>query len=53
MGQMLQCVSPIDGSVFAERAVMSKDAAFESVGRARAAQVPNGRRDRCRNGLIW
>ncbi|WP_377186647.1 aldehyde dehydrogenase family protein [Ruegeria meonggei] len=39
MGQMLQCVSPIDGSVFAERDVMSKDAAFESVGRARAAQV--------------
>lgn len=39
MGQMLQCVSPIDGSVFAERDVMSKDAAFESVGRARAAQM--------------
>ncbi len=39
MGQMLRCVSPIDGSVFAERGVLSRDAAFEVVGRARAAQA--------------
>ncbi len=39
MGQMLQCVSPIDGSVFAEREVLSRDAAFEIADRARAAQA--------------
>ena len=39
MGQMLKCVSPIDGSVFAERDVLSRDAAFEVAGRARAAQA--------------
>ncbi|UAB87466.1 aldehyde dehydrogenase family protein [Ruegeria sp. SCSIO 43209] len=39
MGQMLQCVSPIDGSVFAEREVLSREAAFEVAGRARAAQA--------------
>jgi len=39
MGQMLKCVSPIDGSVFAEREVLSRDAAFEVAGRARAAQA--------------
>ncbi|WP_424830533.1 aldehyde dehydrogenase family protein [Ruegeria sp.] len=39
MGQMLQCVSPIDGSVFAEREVLSRDAAFEVVARSRAAQA--------------
>ncbi len=39
MGQMLQCVSPIDGSVFAEREILSRDAAFEAAGRARAAQA--------------
>ncbi|WP_170400085.1 aldehyde dehydrogenase family protein [Ruegeria arenilitoris] len=38
MGQMLKCVSPIDGSVFAEREVLSRDAAFEVAGRAHAAQ---------------
>ncbi len=39
MGQMLKCVSPIDGSVFAERDVLSAEAAFEAAARARAAQV--------------
>lgn len=39
MGQMLQCVSPIDGSVFAEREVLSRDAAFEVAARSRAAQA--------------
>ncbi len=39
MGQMLKCVSPIDGSVFAEREVLSRDAGFEVAARARAAQV--------------
>ncbi len=35
---MIQCISPIDGSVYAERPAMSPDAAAEAVGRARAAQ---------------
>ncbi len=39
MGQMLKCVSPIDGSVFAEREVLSRDVAFEAAARARAAQA--------------
>ncbi len=39
MGQMLRCVSPIDGSVYAEREVLSAEAAFEAAARARAAQV--------------
>ncbi len=39
MGQMLQCVSPIDGSVFAEREVLAREAAFEAAARAREAQV--------------
>ncbi|WP_170413200.1 aldehyde dehydrogenase family protein [Ruegeria arenilitoris] len=39
MGQMLKCVSPIDGSVFAEREVLSRDAAFAAAERARAAQA--------------
>ncbi|NOD82657.1 aldehyde dehydrogenase family protein [Ruegeria sp. HKCCD6119] len=39
MGQMLKCVSPIDGSVFAERAVLSREAAFGAAARARAAQA--------------
>ncbi|WP_120636156.1 aldehyde dehydrogenase family protein [Ruegeria sp. EL01] len=38
MGQMLKCISPIDGSVFAEREILSRDAAFEVVARSRAAQ---------------
>jgi acyl-CoA reductase-like NAD-dependent aldehyde dehydrogenase len=38
MGQMLKCVSPIDGSVFAERKVLSKEAAFEAAARVREAQ---------------
>ncbi|WP_298856159.1 aldehyde dehydrogenase family protein [uncultured Ruegeria sp.] len=39
MGQMLKCVSPIDGSVYAERETLSRDAAFEVAARARAAQA--------------
>ncbi|UWQ03844.1 aldehyde dehydrogenase family protein [Aliiroseovarius crassostreae] len=39
MSQTLKCISPIDGSVFAERDVLSRDAAFAAAGRARAAQV--------------
>ncbi|CUH44204.1 aldehyde dehydrogenase family protein [Ruegeria atlantica] len=39
MGQMLKCVSPIDGSVFAEREVLSRDAALEAAARSRAAQA--------------
>ncbi len=39
MGQMLKCISPIDGSVYAEREVLSREAAFENAARARAAQA--------------
>lgn len=39
MGQMLKCISPIDGSVFAEREVLSLEAAQEVVARARTAQA--------------
>ncbi|NSY37866.1 aldehyde dehydrogenase family protein [Leisingera sp. ANG59] len=39
MGQALKCISPIDGSVFAERAVLSREAAFAAAERARAAQA--------------
>ncbi len=39
MGQMLKCISPIDGSVFAEREVLSLEAAREAVARARVAQA--------------
>jgi acyl-CoA reductase-like NAD-dependent aldehyde dehydrogenase len=38
MASMLNCISPIDGSVFASRSVMAVDAAFAAVARARAAQ---------------
>ncbi len=36
---MIRCVSPIDGSVYAERPVLSAAAGFEAVARARAAQA--------------
>ena len=39
MGQTLKCISPIDGSVFAERDVLSTEAAFDVAARARVAQV--------------
>jgi len=39
MGQTLKCISPIDGSVFAEREVLSREAAFDVAARARAAQA--------------
>ncbi|EJT05087.1 aldehyde dehydrogenase family protein [Rhizobium sp. CCGE 510] len=35
---MIQCISPIDGSVYAERAALSLDAAKDVVARARKAQ---------------
>jgi acyl-CoA reductase-like NAD-dependent aldehyde dehydrogenase len=38
MSGMLTCNSPIDGSVFAERPVLSTDAAFTAVKRAKDAQ---------------
>ena len=38
MTEQLQCISPVDGSVYAERAPMSQDAARRAVARAHAAQ---------------
>jgi acyl-CoA reductase-like NAD-dependent aldehyde dehydrogenase len=38
MSTTLKCISPIDGSVFAERPVVSRDQAFAAAGRARDAQ---------------
>ncbi|MGP9819151.1 aldehyde dehydrogenase family protein [Salinarimonas sp. NSM] len=38
MSQILRCISPIDGSVFAERPALSADAARAAAARARAAQ---------------
>ncbi|MBY3233134.1 aldehyde dehydrogenase family protein [Rhizobium laguerreae] len=35
---MIQCISPVDGSVYAERAALSLDAAKDVVARARKAQ---------------
>lgn len=35
---MIQCISPVDGSVYAEREAMSAEAAAEAIGRARHAQ---------------
>ncbi len=39
MGQMLNCISPIDGSVFAEREVLTREAGFDVAARSRAAQA--------------
>jgi len=39
MGRILECISPIDGSVFAEREVLSLDAARTAAAKARAAQA--------------
>ena len=41
---MIQCISPIDGSVYAERPAMSLEAATEAVGRERKAQKAWARR---------
>lgn len=41
---MIQCISPIDGSVYAERPAMSLEAATEAVARARKAQKGWARR---------
>ncbi|NLC22782.1 MAG: aldehyde dehydrogenase family protein, partial [Halomonadaceae bacterium] len=38
MGHILTCISPIDGSVFAQREALSFDAATQAAKRARAAQ---------------
>lgn len=38
MTSTLKCISPIDGTVFAERPIASSDEAFAAVTRARAAQ---------------
>lgn len=38
MTQVLQCISPVDGSVYAEREIPGADAAHDAVVRARAAQ---------------
>src|SRR5690554_439810 len=38
MGHMLKCISPIDGSMFAQREALSLDAATQTATRARAAQ---------------
>ena len=35
---MIRCISPIDGSVFAERPTLSMTEAQDAVARARAAQ---------------
>ncbi|WP_170781966.1 aldehyde dehydrogenase family protein [Ruegeria conchae] len=39
MDQVLKCISPIDGSVFAERVALSRDEAFAAAERARGAQA--------------
>lgn len=39
MTQMLKCISPIDGSVYAERETLTGEAAAKVAARARAAQV--------------
>lgn len=39
MTDVLKCVSPIDGSVFAERPVLSAEAAAEAVANAKLAQI--------------
>ena len=38
MSKIIQCISPVDGSVFAERPALSPDEAKDVVSRARAAQ---------------
>ena len=38
MSKTIQCISPVDGSIFAERSALSPDEAKAIVSRARAAQ---------------
>ncbi|MCA0869819.1 aldehyde dehydrogenase family protein [Seohaeicola saemankumensis] len=38
MGTVVQCISPIDGSVYVEREALTPKAAVQAAGRARAAQ---------------
>jgi acyl-CoA reductase-like NAD-dependent aldehyde dehydrogenase len=40
MTKMIQCVSPVDGRVYAERPAMTRAEAEAAVARAKAAQVP-------------
>lgn len=44
MGQTLKCISPIDGSVFAERETLSREAGFDVANTARVAQKAWGAR---------
>jgi len=39
MTNTVKCISPIDGSLYAERPVLEQEAALEAVMRAKAAQV--------------
>jgi len=39
MTKTLECISPIDGSVFAERETLSSEAATQAVSKAKAAQI--------------
>jgi acyl-CoA reductase-like NAD-dependent aldehyde dehydrogenase len=39
MAQTIRCISPIDGSVYAERPTLDAETAFFEVTRARAAQA--------------
>ena len=54
---MIKCISPIDGSAYAERPVLAPDAAKAAVARARAAQVAwadlplSDRRDKVLSGI--
>ena len=38
MSTTIQCISPIDGSVYVERPTLSLEAALEAVDRAKSAQ---------------
>ena len=44
MTETIECISPIDGSVFATRNVMPVTQAHEAVDRAKVAQKPSERR---------
>jgi len=47
MTNLLQCISPIDGSLYAERPVLTQDQAAQAVARARKAQKAWGARPWC------
>lgn len=52
MTKLIKCISPIDGSVYAERPALSMEAAEAAVANAKAAQR-NGRVARFPNALNW